>query len=312
MLQSGHGAEVASVIALDIRTVLCLLTLTKAWRNITARRVPALAAPAYSSPLSILARAARPNRCEHGAGRPASISMEARAATLTLALLALAAAAAAGPADFPWLFPDSNKGLKPTRLVTFGSTHYYQMAENPVGTVVSLSGWLSALVRAAGPRRLHAAAFLVCPGHWWNWWQSPIAHRLPSCPALCRPFSTAAPALPATSSHTTRSTAQSAWVSVASALPSIPWLSCRLRSPATVPHWPPHSAWLAGACLLCIHAPIPPCPSQPPSYNCPACRLPRAPVPHQAGAGPGVQRAGAGAARQQGPLLVLLRQGHLY
>ncbi|KAL4438660.1 hypothetical protein ABPG77_006264 [Micractinium sp. CCAP 211/92] len=66
--------------------------------------------------------------------------MEARAATLTLALLALAAAVAAGPADFPWLFPDSNKGLKPTRLVTFGSTHYYQMAENPIGTVAFFHG----------------------------------------------------------------------------------------------------------------------------------------------------------------------------
>lgn len=62
--------------------------------------------------------------------------MGAHATAGVLVVLALAATAAAGPADFPWLFPDSNQGLKPTRLVTFGSTHYYQMAENPIGTVV--------------------------------------------------------------------------------------------------------------------------------------------------------------------------------
>lgn len=62
------------------------------------------------------------------------------AARLASALLCLLMVAAAGAQNDQALFPESNKGLKPEKLVTFGTTHYYQMAENAVGTVIFFHG----------------------------------------------------------------------------------------------------------------------------------------------------------------------------
>lgn len=57
-------------------------------------------------------------------------------------LLALAAAAVAGVASDSWRasveHADSNKGLKPQRLEAFNRMHYFQLAEEAIGTLVSL------------------------------------------------------------------------------------------------------------------------------------------------------------------------------
>lgn len=67
---------------------------------------------------------------------------------LTAVLLAaalLAAATSAAVADpfaafAPVADAPTNRGMKPTRWVAFGRTHYYQVPPNPVGTVVAFHG----------------------------------------------------------------------------------------------------------------------------------------------------------------------------
>ena len=88
-------------------------------------------------------------------------------AALLLALLATAAAAAPAPAPAPadpalaalWasvIDAETNRGLKPERLTTYGRTHYYQLAQDPIGTLVRGSGG-----RAAGRHQRIAATAAV-------------------------------------------------------------------------------------------------------------------------------------------------------
>lgn len=55
--------------------------------------------------------------------------MARHGAALMAAAAMLALAGVVAGADYPAaLFPESNQGLKPERLVTFNTTHYYQLA----------------------------------------------------------------------------------------------------------------------------------------------------------------------------------------
>lgn len=67
--------------------------------------------------------------------------LAARPAATALLLALAAVATAAGVAGEGWrasvLWAESNQGLRPRRLEAYGRTHYYQISEQAVGTLVS-------------------------------------------------------------------------------------------------------------------------------------------------------------------------------
>ncbi|KAL4437067.1 hypothetical protein ABPG75_004206 [Micractinium tetrahymenae] len=72
----------------------------------------------------------------------ASDGSRAGMALLAAALLAVVASSAPAAADLSTenIYAPTNAGLKPQRLQTFGRMHYYQLADNPRGTLVTFHG----------------------------------------------------------------------------------------------------------------------------------------------------------------------------
>ena len=78
-----------------------------------------------------------------GGSSDTAIAMEAPADLSTVNVSDVASrviAAAVASYQTSVVYAASNRGLKPTRLKAFDRTHYYQLAKDPVGTLVSEVG----------------------------------------------------------------------------------------------------------------------------------------------------------------------------
>lgn len=135
-------------------------------------------------------------------------------ALLAVTLLAASVSAAPTGADLAReiIYAPTNAGLKPQRLQTFGRTHYFQLADNPRGTLVGGTHgiqhhMLQALLRPHAPASPNLAfstilssvaqrrselttywglSWVCCPGHL-SWLRPSSEGILPLRPRqLCR------------------------------------------------------------------------------------------------------------------------------
>lgn len=79
-----------------------------------------------------------PNTCTERCRQSSYLYGRARMGLLVAALLAALASAVQTHAGLSTeiIYAPTNAGLKPQRLLTFGRTHYFQLADNPRGTLV--------------------------------------------------------------------------------------------------------------------------------------------------------------------------------